>query len=193
MRVEVFSEPAEPGEQLEIPWESPDPARRYLDLRDDPGGIAQIEEARRHPPLQNFLVVVNSEDSLFATARCRTWQKLDESSAGASPCEFSSRLDLVFAPEQFNFDRSHYDRLIRRLEELLTRETARDALRSDLRVLPCRYRALGREGFCLRIDLHARGATPGQAEMRWGLGLACIQQALLFVSRVLRQQIAQVS
>jgi len=193
MRVELALEPAEPVEKLEIPWESPDPTRRYLDLRDDPRGITQVEEARRHPPLRSFLVAVNSDDSLFATARCKTWQKQDDPSAGASPCEFSSRLELVFAPEQLNFDRRQHEGLARRLEELLTRETAPDALRSELRVLSCRYRAPGREGFCLRITLHARGTTPEQAEMRWGLGLARIQQALLFVSRVLRQQIAQVS
>src|SRR6266852_1628503 len=167
-------------------------ASRELAVR-DPRGIAQIEEARRHPPLRSFLVAVNSDDSLFATARCKTWQKQDDPSAGASPSEFSSRLELVFAPEQLNFNRSQHEGLARRLEELLTRETAPDALRSELRVLSCRYRAPGREGFCLRITLHARGTTPEQAEMRWGLGLARIQQALLFVSRVLRQQIAQVS
>ncbi len=54
-------------------------------------------------------------------------------------------------------------------------------------------RAAGRTGYGLRIQLSARGVTPQQAELRWGFGLARIQQALLFVSRTIRQQIAQVS
>ncbi len=193
MRVEIVSAPTEAGETLEIPWESADPERRYFDLRDDPRGIAQITEARRHSPLRNFLVAVNSDDSLFATARCKTWQMQGDPASGADACEFSSGLDLIFAPQPLNFERSHHELLARRLEELLTRDTAPDALRSELRVLLCRFRAHERAGYCLRFELHARGATPEQAELRWGLGLARVQQALLFASRMLRQQIAQAS
>jgi hypothetical protein len=41
------------------------------------------------------------------------------------------------------------------------------------------------------MRLAAKGNTPEQAVLRWGLGLAHLQQALLFTSRHLRQQIAQ--
>ncbi len=95
--------------------------------------------------------------------------------------------------DHFNLHRKHFESLTNRLRELLTREAALDALAAKLSVCPCRFVALGRSGFCLRIALHARGATPEQAQLRWGLGLARIQQALLFSSRVLRQQISQAS
>lgn len=193
MRVQVTFESAAADEPLEIPWESPDPETRYFDLREDPRAIARIEEARQHPPLRNFLVAVNSDDSVFSTARCKTWLEQGTAAPGAEAGEFASHIDLVFVPERFNFERSRYDSLSQRLEELLTRETAPDALRSELCVRPCRFGVPGRLGFCLRILLRARGATPEQAELRWGLGLARIQQALLFLSRLIRQQIAQAS
>ena len=190
MRVEVAVELAA-SEKLEIPWETADPADCYFDLREDPRTIARVEPARRHPPLRNLLVAVNSDDSLFSTARCKTW--LEQALSGADPCEFSSHIDLVFAAEPFNFDRSRYVGLTQRLAELLTRETAPDTQRAELRVRACHFRGPARDGFCLRIVLHARAATPEQAEVRWGFALARVQQALLFASRAIRQQIARAS
>jgi len=191
MRVQVAFESAAAGETLKIPWESPDPEVGYFDLREDPLGVARIEPARKHAPLRNFLVAVNSDDSVFSTARCKTWLQQAASASGSEACEFASRIDLVYAPETFNFERGRYDSLTQRLAELLSRDAAPDALHSELRVHPCRFGVAGRNGFCLQILLRARGGTPEQAELRWGLGLARIQQALLFVSRVVRQQIAQ--
>ena len=45
--------------------------------------------------------------------------------------------------------------------------------------------------FALKIELEAVGDSGEQAALRWGLGLAHLQQALLFTSRYLRQQISQ--
>ncbi len=193
MRIQVVFEPAPTGELPEIPWESADPEVRYFDLRESPRAIAHIEAARRHPPLRNFLVAVNSDDSVFSTVRCKAWLEQAAAASGAEACEFISHVDLVFAPEPFNFERSRYHSLAPRLEELLSREPSPDALHLELHVRPCRFRATGRPGFYLRILLSARGATSQQAELRWGLGLARVQQALLFLSRIIRQQIAQVS
>ena len=43
----------------------------------------------------------------------------------------------------------------------------------------------------LRLTLTGRGSTPQQAELRWGLGTAHLQQAMLYLSRALRQQQAR--
>ena len=43
----------------------------------------------------------------------------------------------------------------------------------------------------LWLRLAAKGESPEQAVLRWGLGLAHIQQALLFTSRYLRLHLAQ--
>jgi len=191
MRVEAVFEPEESSDTLEIPWESAE--ARYLDLRENPGLLDRLEAARRARPLRSFLAAVNSADSLLATARCKIWLEQKEPGSARDSCEFASRVDLVFASEPLNFDRTRYEELSRRLQELLTRDAAPEVLRAELRTRPCRFRTQGRSGFCLRILLYARGATPEQAELRWGLGLARVQQALLFSSRVLRQQIGQAS
>ena len=193
MRVEAAFQLGESDETLEIPRESPDPAVRYVDLRATPGALAQLEEARRHPPLRNFLAAVNSADSVFSTAKCRTWLNQDDrgsSAAGAEPCEFASSIDLFFALDDFNFERSQYEGLIQRLQELLTGDAPADPLRAELCIRQCHFRAWERWGFYLALLLYARGSTPEQAELRWGLGLARMQQALLFLSRVIRHQLA---
>ena len=74
--------------------------------------------------------------------------------------------------------------------ELLEHESGQ-TVRLELRVRRCRFRATGGSGFGLALLLRARGETAGQAEIRWGLGLAHLQQALLFVSRGVRQRLAQ--
>ncbi len=56
-----------------------------------------------------------------------------------------------------------------------------------MRISPVAF-ATDDDGFCLRIILYARGETLEQARVRWGLGLARVQQALLFVARELRQE-----
>ncbi len=197
MRVEVAFETDEPGETLAIPWDSADPANCYVDLRADAKAIDRLEQARQHLPLRSFLAAANSGDSLFSTARCKTW--LAEKNAppsdpdSAEPCEFASRIDLFFAAEPLNFDRNRYTSVAQRLQDLLSHEAGPESQRCELRIQPCYFRALDRQGSCLEIQLVARGATPDQARLRWGLALARIQQALLFISRILRQQIAQAS
>ena len=194
MRVQVTFELGEADDKLEIPWESHDGAIRYFDLREQPRALEQIEEARRHLPLRSFLAAVNSTDSVFATAKCDTWLKQDEPGspeAEGGPYEFASYVDLVFALEDFNFERGHYEGLTKRLEELMTRGAAADTLRAELCVRHCHFRNVAGWGFYLTIFLCARGSTPEQAELRWGLGLARLQQALLFISRVIRHQLPQ--
>lgn len=186
MRVEVVFELGEGGARLEVPWEKADGSARYLDLRDDPKTIQEIEPARRHRPLHNFLATVNSADSVFSTARCRVW--IEPETAEAS--EFASEIHLFFALEDLNAERSHYDGLCQRLVELLAHESG-ETVSAELRVRRCQFRQTGGSGYCLAIFLRARGETAGQAEIRWGLGLAHLQQALLFVSRTVRQRLAQ--
>jgi hypothetical protein len=189
MRVDVIS-PAD--EALEFPWESADPAGRYLDLRETPKAIEQVPAARRHPPLRTFLAAVNSGDSLFTTLRSKAWPEAAGTGSEAV-YEFASRIDLVFASERLQSSLAAHGDLVERLRALLTKEDESAPLRAELSLVPCRFRAQGTQGCALRIVLRARGARPEQAELRWGLGLARIQQALLFTSRALRQQMGMAS
>jgi hypothetical protein len=175
MYIAVVSDPAE---------SAPVKAAGRFDLHLDATAIDRIEAARKHAPLRTFLANVNVNDSIFSSIGCKVWSTTE--AAGGKPDVFASRIDLIFLQEAANFGRGPHENLANRLSELLTREVA-EALRAELRISPVEFAGEDR-GFCLRVILYARGATPEQAEVRWGLGLARLQQALLFIARGLRHQ-----
>ena len=184
LRLEFDSEPV----GLEIPGDGGEPGG-YVNLRENPGAIEQIELARLHRPLRGLLVALNSVESEFASVACRTWTK--EEPGAAEAAEFGSRVDVIFSGQKHNFERSAYVSLAEGLRELLEREAAGDTLQAELCVLRCTLQESRRAGYALRLMLIARGGTPRQAELRWGLGVAHLQQALLFLSRAVRQQQAR--
>ena len=158
----------------------------YVDLREQPGAIEQIEPARLYRPLRGLLAALNSADSVFASVACQTWTK---EAAGESPAaEFGSRVDVIFAAQRHNFERGSYESLAGGLRELLERESGADTLAAEVSILRCGYKQSARAGYALRLILTGHGETPEQAELRWSLGVAHLQQALLFLSRAVRQQ-----
>lgn len=154
-----------------------------LDLREDPGSLARLEAARQHPSLRGLLLNLNADESPFSTFSCKLWS--DAEAAGAEPNVFASRIGLVVSQGAREMSEAGYEDLARRLAELLEREPG-DALRVELQTGPAQF-AGGRQGSCLRLVLYARGAAPEQAQLRWSLGLARVQQALLFLARAIRQ------
>jgi hypothetical protein len=187
MRIEVVAE----LERLprEVPWESADGRQRFLDLRADPRALREIEEARRYAALCNFLAAVNSDDSVFATSRCST--QASGAPGTAAGCAFSSSIELFFAEEDFNAELRNFEDLANRVAELLARDASGEAQRARLAIRPSSYGRTKRAGFCLAVELAATGASPEQAELRWALGLARLQQALLFLSRVIRHNLPE--
>ena len=139
MRVDAALQ-LDPAEQLDLPWQSA--KGHYLDLRGNARSIYQVEPARQHPPLGRFLATVNSEDSVFATAACGAHAESHSDNAG--PHRFSSRVALVFARDDFNFDRVHYEGLIGQLERLLVADSSDEALAARLRIGTCRFAQLRR-------------------------------------------------
>ena len=186
MRVDVIRETEGQDAGIEVPWRSPGQTTEYIDLRGDPAAIREIEPARRHRPLHNFLAMLNSGDSVYSTAYCKVWLEPERGETN----EFASQIDVFFASVELNLQRGHYEGLCEQMLELLTQD-AGDTLRAELRVRRCHFRESGANGYCLGVFLWARGETPGQAELRWGLGLARVQQALLFVSRGVRHWLGQ--
>ncbi|HEX9759909.1 MAG TPA: hypothetical protein VGA40_03275 [Candidatus Acidoferrales bacterium] len=169
----------------EVPWRNAATGNAYLDLRATPRSVEQIEPARTRQPLRGFLTAVNSADSVFATLACRA----DNDSA--DPGVFHSEVALMFAvPEaEFNYTRQVYEDLSGELLALLMRDAGADTVGVLLSVRRCRYLQENRAGFCLVVHLEAQGESSGQAELRWGLALARIQQALLYASRVIRHHL----
>lgn len=175
-------------EPLRIPWESANPEKHYFDLRENPSALSKIEPARQHRPLHTFLSTINSGTSPLASARCSTWSEPAAAAGSSETVKFASQVDLVFTEESWNFDRGLYQALAERTGELLTREGTEGATRAELRLHPCHFGKDPRPGYALAVRVFARGATLEQAELRWGLGLARVQQALLFAARAVRQE-----
>ena len=154
-----------------------------FDLRENPRAIAQIDAARQHPAFGGLLVNLNSEESPFFTLACKLWSSIE--SAEIEPDVFSSRIDLEMRVETGLTGQSQYEDLARRLAELLEREPG-DALRVELHIAPTGFADV-RQGYCLRLVLCACGKGEQQARLRWTLGIARMQQALLFLARAIRQ------
>jgi hypothetical protein len=165
------------------------PEEDYSDLRANPQAIEGIAAAKRYLPLRNFLTAVNGADSIFATAGAAVKADSPAAVSAGSAYEFASETGLVFAEQAMNGERKQYTDLCAGLKELLERDSA-DTARASLRISSCEFSAEKRRGFCLSIRLVAEGSSAQQAELRWGLGLARLQQALLFRSRNLKHQIA---
>jgi hypothetical protein len=187
MRVEALNSLNAAWAAIEVPWQDAG-GEAYLDLRGNPDFIGQIAPAIEHSPLAGFLAVVNGEGSLFTTVQAKVWAEAPANEQRESA--FHSRVDMVLTHEEFNFMPERYEDAVRRLVELWMKDFAStDTLAVRLEMLPCRFMAQNRTGIALRVVLTARGATVEQARTRWGLGLARVQQALLFVSRAMRQKL----
>lgn len=186
MRVEAVNSLGVSGAGIEIPWSGTD-GDSYLDLRENPAAISQIGAAPENSPLAGFLTVVNGAGSLFSTVRAKVWEE-PNSQAGAE-FTFHSRVDLMFARSEFNFIPERYEDAVQRLVMLWMKDSSGDALSVRMEILPCAYKAEKQEGAALRMMLTARSASAEQARVRWGLGIVRVQQALLFVSRAMRQKL----
>jgi hypothetical protein len=162
----------------------------YLDLRANPQAIEKIASARRYLPLRNFLAAVNGEKSMFVTADVSTKSDVPTSVSADLAYEFASQVIILFAEPSMNWEKAHYTELSASLKQLLEREPG-DSVRTVLLISSCEFPFEQRRGFCLGIRLVADGESAQQAQLRWGLGLARVQQALLFRSRTLRQLIRE--
>jgi hypothetical protein len=186
MRVEAVNSTGVSSATIQFPGSGAD-AGSHVDLREDPAAIGKIAAATENPPLANFLAAVNGAGSLFCTTRAKVGD--DSSANSAGEFAFHSTVDLMFAQESFNFMPERYEEVVRRLVELWMRDSSGDTLWVRLEILPCKYGAAGKEGGALRLSLTAKSASAEQARVRWGLGIVKVQQALLFVSRAMRQKL----
>lgn len=183
VRVEIIDETEGQSDACVFP-----PGEGYVDLRENPHAVERIPAARNYMPLRNFLTAVNSAESVFASAAVSTDCRASQAYRVGDIAEFISRATLVFATPALNFDRDRYLELAEGLKQLLERDP-KESVQGLFRILRCDFLDQSRPGFCLEIQVMARGESEKQAELRWGLALARLQQALLFRARALGQQI----
>jgi hypothetical protein len=136
-------------------------------------------------PVKNFLSALASEDSLFVLR-----DPLREPAPEASGSAHTVSADIVFAFKEPDLSKQktlHF-LLMEKLIELLKQAGSQEVLDAKLCLL-APAGAAKELAFCIRLAAHADSHE--QALLRWGLGLAHVQQALLFTSRHLRQHLKQ--
>jgi hypothetical protein len=146
------------------------------------------EDASVKLALQSFQSAIEGDDSLFVSEFRGNWRM---SRAGDARAICSGNFSLCFRGREFEHDRGLYFQLIQKLIELLKDAGSQEVLMARLCLVSAGKNESSPGVFSLGIELEAVGNSGEQAALRWGLGLAHLQQALLFTSRHLRQVILQ--
>lgn len=60
---------------IAVPWQMADSGARFVDLRDQPDLIGEIEEAIHRPSLWRVLETLNGAGSAVSTAKCGVWSR----------------------------------------------------------------------------------------------------------------------
>ena len=147
-----------------------------------------IEDSAVKLARQNFQSAFRSEDSLVDSQEIGMGPVV---TVGGGHTTCTGDFLLTFRDEALRRNRGSYFQLIQKLIELLKDAGSPDAQRASLCLFSEGEGETRRAAGGLKIRLEASGDTREQAALRWGLGLAHLQQALLFTSRYLRQQISR--
>jgi len=162
--------------------------------------VAVAGNAAASLAIKSFLGAIDGDDSLFCMAQPPLGPTADGSAEGRV---FWGDVILQFRQDEFRSQRNLHFLLIEKLIELLKEAGSAESLEATICLTSENVPANVPQGYSVSQDkanseelglwmrLAANGNTPEQAVLRWGLGLAHLQQALLFTSRHLRQQIAQ--
>jgi len=177
-------------ECLEIPWASEDGVLRYVDLREDPGRIADLDEARRFPELGDFLRTGNSPPSVFQTAKCDagfTREMTVEDEVFETTGKFGSYVDVLFASPALRDCFEQNEAAARSLVRLLQRAPEMPAAVEFL-VRRCFFRrtfngeAREEDGFYITCYVFGYANNEGDARQYWEIALKLVGNALGQVS-----------
>lgn len=146
--------------------------------------------------VKNFLSAIDSDDSLFCVAQPLAGPAADKL-AGSGV--YSGDIVLEFREGEHSRQRSLHFLLIEKLAELLKEAGSKETLATTLCLTTASIaigstaseEKSGQRELAVWIRLAAKGESAEQAVLRWGLGLAHLQQALLFTSRQLRLHLMQ--
>jgi len=150
--------------------------------------------------IKTFLAAIDSDDSLFCVAQPLAGPYAKESSSGFV-C--SGEMLPKFREPENSGNRSLHFLLIEKLIELLKEAGSQETLEATLCLTSAGISLSAAAGIAgteqkpnqrdlaIWIKLSAKADTPDKAALRWGLGLAHLQQALLFTSRHLRMHLGQ--
>lgn len=138
--------------------------------------------------LKNFNAAMQHEDSLFEKPEAEI--RPVTSTVNSRGCCSGETL-LRFRDKEFGRSQTMHVRLIEKLSELLKDAGSSEALTARLGVTSKGSKKTDEVEHSLWIQLDAVGDSSEHAILRWGLGLARLQQALLFTCRYLRQRTSE--
>lgn len=169
---------------LVVPWQDPEGAAAFVDLRANPYDLDHIPEASEHPPLMQALRALNAARSPVFTAKCDAWA-LDEAELDQLQLDldlppadlrsgFASYIDLVWRERTIFASFHQHEQMLRRL--------ARHAEPLDLpsAALDCVLRPAltdldgPQEGFAVSLYVKALGAAEHTAWEEWALALEAV-------------------
>jgi len=138
--------------------------------------------------LGSFASAMEDHDSLFVSEYGGNWR---ESRAGDGRAICRGKFSLCFKEKEFGLVPGLYFQLLQKLIELLRGAGSQEVLMARLCLVSAGKDESTPGIFSLNIELEAVGDSQEHAALRWGLGLAHLQQALLFTSRYLRQRVSE--
>lgn len=160
------------------------------------GGGEVADNSAASPAVKSFLAAIESDDSLFCIAQPLAGPSTNELTGGGV---YSGDLVIEFRQAEHSRQRSLHFLLVEKLAELLKEAGSQQSLAATL-CLTTGSILVSTSGnaekpaqkqLALWVRLAAKGDSPEQALLRWCLGLAHLQQALLFTSRHLRLHLTQ--
>jgi hypothetical protein len=172
-------------ECLEIPWASEDGALRYVDLKQNPALIADLEEAQRFPELAEFLRIANSRLSPFQSAKCDAWfthEMTADEVFGASG-KFGSYVDFLFASSLLRSSLEQHEVMAASLVRLL-QSTPEMQASAEFLVRRCYFpsEAGMEEGFYFTSYVFGYSETEDRAREHWRIALRLVGNALVEIS-----------
>ena len=188
MKLKSYGPYARPG-SMKFLLQQAGASRRFASMRVDavesiPERRGAMGEASEDPSVKrallNFRSAIQSEDSLFE-GHPTDAGRLAMVDTGHGIC--SGDFVLAFRGKDLSHDQGVHYQLIQRLIELLKNSGSQDVVAARLCLISEKQSEASKGAFVLRIQLEAVGESSEQAALRWGLGLAQLQQALLFTSR----------
>ena len=135
--------------------------------------------------IKNFVAAIDSDDSLLRLTERPLGPSAQVAEGGGF---YIGEMTLEFRDGEHGKQKSLYFLLVEKLIELLRDAGSTETLRATLCLTTKNDK---QKEVALWVRLAAKGDSPEQAALRWGLALTHLQQALLFTSRHLRMQIAQ--
>jgi hypothetical protein len=144
-----------------------------------------IEDPSVKLALQNFRSALQSGDSMFDSQEVG---KGPSATGGEGLAGCAGEFLVAFRDPEQGRNRGMYFQLMQKLIELLKDAGSPEVMAVFICLISEGRKETPKGAFGLRIRLEATGDSNEKAALRWGLGLAHLQQALLFTSRYLRQK-----